>query len=175
MQSRAITHDEIVLAPGDTIQSRTDARGVITSVNATFERISGYSADELIGKPHNIVRHQHMPRSVYAIMWQMIQRGEEFFGFVKNRAKNGDHYWVFTRVSARRDASGEINGYMSIRVAPPAKREAIAEWDSVYAQVCTVEAYQPRDKQIAAGTQAIVDYLASRGHSSLTSYVMKQV
>jgi len=174
MQLRTITNNEIVLAPGDTIQSRTDTRGVIIAVNATFERISGYTADELVGQPHNIVRHQHMPRSAYAIMWQMIQRGEEFFGFVKNRAKNGDHYWVFTRVSARRDANGGINGYMSIRVAPP-KREVLAEWDAVYAQVCAVEAALPRDQQVEAGTQAIVDYLASKGHSSLTSLVMTQV
>jgi len=174
MQPRTITNNEIILAPSDTIQSRTDTRSVITHANPTFSRIAHYSIEELVGQPHNIVRHPHMPRSVYAVMWNMIQRGEEFFGFVKNRAKNGDHYWVFTRVSARRDANGEINGFMSIRVAPP-KREAIAEWDAVYAQVCAIEAALQRDQQVAAGTQAIVDYLASKGHSSLTSYVMTQV
>ena len=63
MQSRTITNNEIVLTPSDTIQSRTDTRGVITFANPTFARISGYSIDELVGKPHNIVRHPHMPRS----------------------------------------------------------------------------------------------------------------
>ena len=174
MQPRTITNNEIVLAPSDTIQSRTDTRGVITHANPTFARIAGYSVEELVGQPHNIVRHPHMPRSAYAVMWQIIQRGEEFFGFVKNRAKNGDHYWVFTRVNARRDANGEISGYMSIRVAPP-KREVLAEWDAVYAQVCAVEAALPRDQQVEAGTKAIVDYLVSKGHDSLTSYVMTQV
>jgi PAS domain S-box-containing protein len=174
MQSRTITNNEIVLSPSDTVQSRTDTRGVITFVNNAFVHISGYALEELIAQPHNIVRHPHMPRSAYAIMWAMIQRGEEFFGFVKNRAKNGDHYWVFTRVSARRDANGAINGYMSIRVAPP-KSKVLAEWDAVYAHVCAVEAALPRDQQIAAGTKAIVDYLASKGHSSLTRYIMTQV
>ena len=174
MQDRSITNHEIVLSPSDTIQSRTDTRGVITFANPTFARIAHYSVDELVGTQHNIVRHPHMPRSAFAVMWDIIQRGEEFFGFVKNRAKNGDHYWVFTRVSARRDAEGKINGYMSIRVAPP-KREVLAEWDAVYAQVCAVEAALPREQQVAAGTKAIVDYLASKGHDNLTSYVMKQV
>ncbi len=174
MQPRTITNNEIVLTPSDTIQSRTDTRGVITFANPTFARISGYSIDELVGKPHNIVRHPHMPRSAFAVMWDIIQRGEEFFGFVKNRAKNGDHYWVFTRVNARRDASGAISGYMSIRVAPP-KREVLPEWDSVYAQVCAIEAALPREEQVAAGTKAIVDYLASKGHDNLTSYIMRQV
>ncbi len=174
MQPRTITNHEIILAPNDTIQSRTDARGVITFANPTFARIAQYTVDELMGKPHNIVRHPHMPRSAFYIMWQMIQRGEEFFGFVKNRAKNGDHYWVFTRVNARRDANGEINGYMSIRVAPP-KREVLPEWDAVYAEVCAIEAALPREKQVEAGTKAIIDYLASKGHDNLTSYIMKQV
>jgi len=174
MMIRTITQNEIILSPSDTIQSRTDIRGVITHANPTFARIAGYSVDELLGKPHNIVRHQHMPRSAYALMWQIIQRGEEFFGFVKNRAKNGDYYWVFTRVNARRDAQGEISGYMSIRVAPP-KRDVIAEWDAVYAQVCAIESALPRERQIESGTQAIVDYLASKGHKTLTSYVMNQV
>ncbi len=174
MQPRTITNQEIVLTPEDTIQSRTDPRGVITFANATFARIAGYTVDELVGSPHNIVRHPHMPRSAFHIMWQMIQRGEEFFGFVKNRAKNGDHYWVFTRVSARRDTSGAITGYMSIRIAPP-KREAIDEWDEVYAKVCAVEAELPREQQIEAGSKAIVEYLASKGHDNLTSYIMKQV
>ncbi len=174
MQPRTITNHEIVLTPSDTIQSRTDTRGVITFANPTFARISAYSVDELVGKPHSIVRHPHMPRSVFAVMWDIIQRGEEFFGFVKNRAKNGDHYWVFTRVSARRDASGAINGYMSIRVAPP-KREVLPEWDAVYAQVCAIEAALPREKQVAAGSKAIVDYLASKGYNNLTSYIMRQV
>ena len=174
MQPRTITNNEIVLAPNDTIQSRTDTRGVITFANPTFARISGYSVNELVGMPHNIVRHPHMPRSAFAVMWDIIQRGEEFFGFVKNRAKNGDHYWVFTRVNARRDASGAISGYMSIRIAPP-KREVLTEWDAVYAQVCAVEAALPREEQVAAGTKAIVEYLASKGHDSLTSYIMRQV
>lgn len=174
MKNRHVTNHEIMLAPNDTIQSRTDLRGVITYANPTFARISGYSVDELVGSPHNLLRHPHMPRSAYYLMWQIIQRGEEFWGFVKNRAKNGDYYWVFTRVNARKDAEGNINGYMSVRVAPP-KREVLAEWDEVYAKVCAVEAALPREQQCEAGAKAITDYLASRGHSNLTSYVMKQV
>jgi len=172
MIDRPVTGHEIVLKPTDTIQSRTDTRGKIAFVNPNFLRISGYDKEELLGAPHNILRHPDMPRSVFQVMWQMVQRGEEFYGFVKKRAKNGDHYWVFTRVGARTDDGGAITGYSSVRIAP--KREFLPEWEKTYAQLRAVEAGVPRDQQCAAGTQALVAFLTKRGVKSLTDYVIKQ-
>ncbi len=90
----------------------------MTYTNDVFSRIAGYSARELKGQPHNIIRHPQMPRSVFALLWQTIQAGGEIFAYVINRCKNGDHYWVIAHVSASRDRSGEIIGYHSARRVP---------------------------------------------------------
>ncbi|MEW6444664.1 MAG: PAS domain-containing protein [Pseudomonadota bacterium] len=172
MLDRIVTGREIVLKPTDTIQSRTDTRGKIMFANPTMMRIAGYEKDELIGAPHSILRHPDMPRSVFYVMWDMIQRGEEFYGFVKNRAKSGDHYWVFTRVGARKETDGSISGYSSVRIAP--KRQFLPEWEDVYAHIRAVEAKFPRDEQCAEGAKVIMAYLAKRGYNNLTDYVIKQ-
>ena len=82
--------------------SATDASGKILYCNDEFEAISGFTRAELIGSPHNIVRHPDMPPSVYEHMWQCLKAGKCWMGIVKNRCKNGDHYWVeayVTRIS----------------------------------------------------------------------------
>jgi len=81
------------------IISRTDLKGNITYVNETFAMISGYEADELIGKTHNIVRHPDMPKSIYKDLWETIQSGKSWQGFVKNRRKDGGYYWVNAEIS----------------------------------------------------------------------------
>ncbi len=97
------------------IISKTDLDGVIVYANTTFCRISGYKPSELIGRPHNIVRHPDMPRSAFADMWQTIQSGAEWNGVIKNRCKNGDHYWVVAKVMPERDEAGNIIGYLAVR------------------------------------------------------------
>jgi len=171
MLDRSVTGREIILKPYDTIQSRTDERGVINFANRTMIRISGYSKEELIGAPHSILRHPHMPRSVFFAMWKIIQGGDEFFGFVNNRAKSGDNYWVFARVAPRHDADGVINGYSSVRMMP--KREAVADWGKIYADLFALEQTQPRNKQVAVGYQALLKLLKKRGFSHLTDWVMQ--
>lgn len=100
--------------PGVILVSRTDAKGVITHANRAFIEVSGYSKDELIGAPHHIVRHPDLPQSIFKDMWQTIQSGEEWHGYVKNLRKNGDHYWVYaTVVPIIRDS--KIIGYTSVR------------------------------------------------------------
>lgn len=78
--------------------STTDLNSNITHANDAFVRISGYSLDELTGAPHNIVRHPDMPKAAFADMWKTLQGGEPWSGVVKNRCKNGDHYWVKANV-----------------------------------------------------------------------------
>lgn len=173
MLQRTVTGREIVLKPTDTIQSRTDTRGVIQFVNPTLIRIAGYEKDELTGAPHNILRHPDMPRSVFYVMWQVIQRGDEFYGFVKNRAKSGDHYWVFTRVGPRRNAAGAIDGYSSVRIAPH-YRKYLDEWEEIYARLRRFEAGFPPERQCTEGARFLSEYLAQQGYRSLTDYVMRQ-
>lgn len=92
--------------------SRTDTSGLIQAGNSVFERISGFAWDELCGKPHKIVRHPDMPRAVFFTLWDSIKRGEPVGAYVKNRTKDGRHYWVFAVVTPI------TGGYLSVRLKP---------------------------------------------------------
>lgn len=92
--------------------SRTDGRGVILSGNSVFQRISMYSWDELVNRPHNIIRHPDMPRAVFWLLWDTIKKGEPIGAYVKNKAKDGRYYWVFAIVTPFED------GYLSVRLKP---------------------------------------------------------
>jgi len=173
MIDRTVTGHEIILSPHDTIQSRTDTRGVITFANPTFARISGYTRDELVGAPHSIIRHPGMPRGVFYAMWQIIQGGEEFYGFVNNRCKNGDNYWVLARVAPHWNSKGELDAFSSVRMMP--KREAVAEWSKVYERLIKVEQALPREKQVAAGYEAVLKHVRKSGAKSLHELVMRYV
>lgn len=107
-QYEAITNKSSII-------SKTDTRGIITYVNEKFCQISGYKESELIGKPHNIVRHPDMPSSAFKELWQTIQNKQTFQGVVKNRAKNGDPYYVKTTIQPIFNAKGEIEEYISLR------------------------------------------------------------
>ena len=112
-----VTGAERQLRDGETIVSTTDTRGVITHVNDTFVAISGFSRDELIGAPQNIVRHPDMPPEAFADLWASIQAGRPWSGLVKNRCKNGDHYWVKANTTPIKQG-GQITGYLSARMRP---------------------------------------------------------
>jgi len=96
------------------IISRTNLTGVITYVNETFAMISGYEATELIGQPHNIVRHPDMPKSVFKDLWETLKRGESWQGIVKNRRKDDGYYWVHADVSGVYK-DGKLVEYKSLR------------------------------------------------------------
>jgi aerotaxis receptor len=112
--------------------SMTDTKGIITHCNHAFVAVSGYTYDELIGQNHNLVRHPDMPPRAYKDLWQTIGRGRPWTGVVKNRCKNGDHYWVVANVTPVM-VDGKPRGYMSVRVKP--MREQIAGADALYAQM----------------------------------------
>jgi aerotaxis receptor len=86
--------DELGINEDYFLLSQTDERGIITDCNKNFCKISGFSERELIGKPHNIIRHPDMPKEAFVDMWNTIQMGESWSGFVKNKKKNGRFYWV---------------------------------------------------------------------------------
>lgn len=90
---------ETEVPEGEVIISRTDLRGIITYANETFADISGYGVDELIGKPHSILRHPDMPRAAFEHMWKTLKEGNMWQGYVKNMRKDGGYYWVYAEVS----------------------------------------------------------------------------
>ena len=112
--------------------SKTDLKGVITYANDAFVQISGYSREELIGQPHNLVRHPDMPPQAFQDLWETVERGEPWSGIVKNRTKNGDFYWVNAFVVPLRQ-DGAVTGYMSVRTEP--SREQIQAVETLYRQL----------------------------------------
>ena len=102
------TGKEVFFPAGELIVSKTDLKGRITYANSTFCHIAGYSEAELLGQPHSIIRHPDMPRAVFRLVWDTIAAGREIFGYVKNMARSGDHYWVFAHVTPSFDAQGNI-------------------------------------------------------------------
>ena len=135
MQSSNLEHK---VPEGVFLVSKTDPHGTITYANPAFITISGYSEEELLGQPHNIVRHPHMPKAVFKLLWQTIKAGEEFWGYVKNRAKDGGYYWVYAHVTPTFDTrTGEIIGYHSDR--RPAKASALAVIEPLYARMREAE------------------------------------
>lgn len=121
-----ITSREVKVPANQYLISKTDLKGRITYVNPVFVEISGFRADELLGKAHNIVRHPHMPPSVFADMWQRLEKGEQWQGIVKNRCKNGDYYWVHARIIPIIE-NHQHTGYASIRIRATDQQIAIAE------------------------------------------------
>ncbi|MDD5213578.1 MAG: PAS domain-containing protein [Candidatus Gracilibacteria bacterium] len=111
---------EIYFPPkeGATIVSKTDKTGKITYGNELFIQMSGYTESELLGQPHNILRHPDMPKIVFKHLWIEISAGREVHAYVKNKTKNGDFYWVYTTVNPDFDSIGNITGYYSVRVKP---------------------------------------------------------
>lgn len=105
---------EIVVPDGMYIVSETNEKGIIVDVNSEFCQITGYEKEEVIGKPHNILRHTDMPKEAFEKMWNTIKNGETWRGFVKNKTKQGDFYWVYATVSPIERADG-FRGFTSIR------------------------------------------------------------
>jgi aerotaxis receptor len=125
------TDEEYIFSDG-VIVSQTDTQGVITYANRLFCEVSGYSASELIGKPHNIIRHPDMPSGVFAKMWETIKGGQAWNGLVKNLRKDGRFYWVETEILPVRaeDEKGTIVGYIAARKL--ASRKDIQENEEIY-------------------------------------------
>jgi aerotaxis receptor len=120
---------EIMMRDGMLIVSETDERGTISFANEDFVSISGYTWDELMGAPHNILRHPDMPAAAFADLWKTVQSGKTWNGFVKNRTKNGDFYWVYATVGQVTRSDGS-KGYLSIRQKPT--RKEVEKYESLY-------------------------------------------
>lgn len=128
--NQPVSANEYTFSPEETLVSVTDLKGRITYCNPAFVRISGFAYEELLGQPHNLVRHPDMPAEPFRDMWQTIQAGLSWNGVVKNRRKNGDYYWVQANATPMMDGE-KIIGFLSVRTVPA--RELVGQADVLYA------------------------------------------
>jgi len=110
--------DQEVFFDGRSLISETDTKGNIVYVNRKFVEMSGYSKEEAIGQPHNILRHPDMPRLAFEQMWKTIESGKIWEGYVKNLRKDGKFYWVIVNIVPKLNENGEITGYIASRKVP---------------------------------------------------------
>ncbi len=118
-------NEEIKMSISDIIVTETDDKGIITFANEDFCKIAGYKKEELLGSPHNMVRHSDMPKAAFKDLWQTVQSGKIWKGIVKNKTKNGGFYWVNATAYPSKKANGELR-YISIRIKPTDKEVADA-------------------------------------------------
>lgn len=178
-----VTQQEVPFPAGSYIVSRTDLKGAMTYANDTFVELSGFQREELLGQNHNVVRHPDMPPQAFANLWETVKAGLPWQGIVKNRCKNGDHYWVDALVVPVRKNDQTI-GYMSVRTAPT--RAQISAAEQLYAQLNATGKALPgpgavpislRTKLIGLAVLLVVLQLCSNflglfgGDSSLASWV----
>lgn len=156
------TGREISFDEDEIIVSKTDLKGRITYANDVFLRISGFGESEILGKPHNVIRHPAMPRCVFHLLWETIREGREMFAYVLNLARSGDAYWVFAHVTPSRDASGACVGYHSNRRVPHA--DALEKVRPLYAKLLEEER-RVADAQsaIASSSRVLAETLAQAG------------
>jgi len=127
-----VTNKEVELDDDELLVSRTDEKGRITFVNQAFVAISGFTEQELIGSPHNVVRHPDMPAEAFADLWTTIKAGRPWEGLVKNRTKSGEYYWVRANVTPLLE-EGRISGFISIRTKP--NRVQVEQAERAYASL----------------------------------------
>ena len=132
MRKMPVTNKEAHFPAHYVLVSSTDIKGKITFINDDFCKVSGYTREELIGAPHNLIRHIDVPPAAFADMWSNLKQGNSWLGIVKNRSKNGDHYWVSAHVSPLLD-KGSIIGYESVR--RKATKEEIEHAQALYDRV----------------------------------------
>ena len=137
MGKRAPVDEEFSFDNEGVLVSQTDREGIITYVNRNFRDVSGYTYDELIGKPHSIVRHPDMPSSVFAKMWETIQSAQVFNGTIKNMRKDGTYYWVDLEILPIKENDGKITGY--IAAARKASKKDIEEKEALYRKMQEAE------------------------------------
>jgi len=124
-----MSNSEMVLESGDFLVSETDAKGIIKFANEDFCKYAGYTLQELIGKPHNMVRHNDMPKAAFADLWETVKRGGRWKGFVKNARQDGGYYWVYATVYPFTSCDG-TQGFISCR--KKASEEEVIQYTELY-------------------------------------------
>jgi len=162
--------EEIELDPKRYIVSETDAKGRITFANDYFMEVSGYTEEELIGEPHSIVRHPDMPRVVFKLLWETIKSGKNINAVVKNLAKDGRYYWIFTEFEIRKDTdTGEIIGYHASR--KKISRHVIEIIAQLYAKLLEIE----KSEGVEASEKYLIDFLKSKSDTMEFADIMEEI
>lgn len=167
-QNLHVTNVERHLKPGEYIVSKTDLKGYIIYVNRPFIEISGFTEAELLGAPHNIVRHPDMPPAAFADLWHTLRSGKPWRGMVKNRCKNGDHYWVEANANPVWQG-GQIVGYMSLRTKPSQAQVEAA--DRLYRRFREGTARGLRIKEGRVVRTGVLSWLVALGTLSIKARV----
>jgi len=158
------TNNEIQLSADEFIVSKTDTQSHIIYINRVFMQISGYSEKELLGNPHNMIRHPEMPRAVFKMLWEEIKSGKEFLGYVKNLCKDGSYYWVLAHVTPDWGDDGKVIAYYSVRRR--ASRQAVEEMTEVYKTMCSIESKHQGDRNCKKS----IDFLKSYAEGKNLTY-----
>lgn len=163
-RSNLLTGVERTFGKNEVIVSKTDMKGLITYGNEVFLRMAGYTLEEALGKPHNIIRHPDMPKIVFKLLWDRMKAGKEIFAYVVNRSRNGDHYWVFAHVTPSFDKAKNIVGAHSNRRSPDPS--AIKKIEPIYQLLKQEEEKHPMAKDgMAASLALLTSVLAEKGIS----------
>jgi len=147
----------------DFIVSKTDLKGRIEYANRIFMEFAQMTENELLGQPHNIIRHPEMPRAIFKLLWNTVQSGKEIFAYVLNMAKDGSGYWVLANVTPVLNEKEEIVGYYSVRRKP--SRKAVDYIKPIYKQMLEEEKRHDAGNQIEASTKILQNLLLEKGMS----------
>lgn len=156
----APTGNERTFDSSEIIVSKTDLAGKITYINEIFERISGFSREEVMGEPHNIIRHPEMPRCIFDLAWETLKQGQEIFAYVVNLCKNGDHYWVLAHMVPSYNPKGEVVGFHSNRRVP--RPDNVNLLKGLYSELLKIEAQSDPKQGMTNARTYIDDFLASK-------------
>jgi len=159
---------ERVLGPDQLIVSKTDVKGVITYANEVFCAMAAMPEEDLIGQPHNIIRHPDMPRVVFKLLWDTLAAREEVFAYVVNLAADGRHYWVLAHVTPTYDRAGQVIGYHSNRRCPDPR--AIEAVTGVYAALCEAERRHDRPADALAASSALMADVLTERHQTYDEF-----
>ncbi|WP_229070052.1 PAS domain-containing protein [Actinoplanes sp. DH11] len=154
---RTFGEDEIIV-------TKTDTKGVLTYANKVFLRLSALTEAEAIGRPHSLIRHPEMPRSVFKLLWDSLKDRQELFAYVVNLASDGAHYWVLAHVTPSFDERGQVVGYHSSRRKPD--RAAVAAAQELYGRLRAEERrYDNPRAALDAGWEMLQSTLSGRGQT----------
>ncbi len=162
-------NEEIELENNIYIESDTDEKGIITYVNDYFAEISKYSREELVGQPHSIVRHPDMPKILFKILWDRIKNGENFHAAIKNLAKDGRYYWVFTDFEPIKDENEKITGYKAAR--KKISKHVTQILDPLYKKLTQIE----KDKGLEASEEYLNKFLKERADDITVDNLLENI
>ena len=133
-------NNEVFFDKDTILVSKTDTKGVITYGNQGFFQIVGLPEKDVIGQPHNLIRHPDMPKVIFKLLWEYLKDGREIHAYVKNLVADGSYYWVFANVTPSLDTKNKVIGYHSARRCP--SKEALEIIKPLYKELIRIEKQQ---------------------------------